>query len=78
LTKEDLFAALTALPPNIAALHVIQAVIYGCINYRDSFSDEIRQTGFVYWIPQATFNIGTIPGAQLEIEEFPFGGTLAD
>jgi hypothetical protein len=81
LRKEDIEAQFQSQPgPN----KVLSAVIYGCVNYRFEFSDRTHQTLFIYELSGIGLKNGkipvgiTIPGDQLEISRFPFGGSNAD
>ena len=78
MCKSDIEAALRSLPPNLASSKIISPIIYGCVNYRFSFSSDIHQTRFIYELTPVQVIEGTIPAPRLEILEFPFGGKSAD
>lgn len=62
----------------------LTGVVYGCLNYRFSFSNETHQTWFLYWLTPIIMPNGNVPiGAsfhppQLDIYKCPFGGSHAD
>ena len=78
MNKEDIHAALQNNPPEAFGRQpIIFPVIYGCVNYTFSFSNEIHQTPILYQLVPVRVAPGVIPGAKLELIKI-FAGKAPD
>jgi hypothetical protein len=79
MKKADIDNALAVLSNSIADTAMILPVVYGCVNYRDSFSNVVHQSQFMYDLgPVQAIPGYTVPLSRLQVLEWPDGGKQYD